>query len=74
MRLHTLLLQCEVLSMVYEYRKQLEVIYKTKKASFEAVYVALQAWCSHADATGIADLVRFSVWLKALINVEQVTA
>ena len=63
-RLNDLLLQYESLSVVYEYRKKLEAICKTKKASFEEVYVALQAWCNHAEATGIADLEHFAAWLK----------
>lgn len=67
--LEDMLSDCDSLKVVYDFRKKLESICKTNKASFEDIYKSLESWCVSAKATGIDELERFAIWLEGMILV-----
>ena len=63
-----MLSSCDSLKVVYEFRKNLEDICRTNKASFDEIYASLNSWCERAKATGIDELENFAFWLEGLIT------
>jgi stearoyl-CoA desaturase (delta-9 desaturase) len=55
----------QTLDTVYEFRQRLEGIWQKTTDSQEQLLIALQEWCSQAEATGIKALQEFSQSLKS---------
>jgi stearoyl-CoA desaturase (delta-9 desaturase) len=66
--INDMLSNCDSLKVVYEFRKNLEDICRTNKASFDDIYISLNSWCESAKDTGIDELERFAFWLEGLIT------
>ena len=66
--INDMLSSCDSLKVVYEFRKNLEDICRTNKASFDEIYASLNSWCERAKATGIDELENFAFWLESLIT------
>lgn len=70
-RLKKLLESYHNLKVVYDFRKRLEDICKTKKSSFADVSASLLGWCQNAQESGVAELCLFADWLESFIHQER---
>ena len=59
-KLQEILSASESLQTVYEYRKQLQLLWQEKSASHEQLVQQLKTWCREAEATGIDALAQFA--------------
>jgi stearoyl-CoA desaturase (delta-9 desaturase) len=59
-RLELILERFANLRTVYEYRRQLQLVWSRKTTSQEGLLTALQEWCRDAEATGIQALQDFA--------------
>lgn len=67
MKLQALLLNCERLRLVYNYRQSLQSIWLKTATSQKELVEALQQWCRQAEESGLDVLRQFSQQIKGYI-------